>query len=72
LWRWSDGEHGVAASRVGGVCELWRGLALLRSLCGGGRVVGLVLLAVLAQIPRNWMLLHAVASERRASTRSRC
>jgi hypothetical protein len=52
--------------------ELWRGLAVLRSLRGGGRVVGLVLLAVLAQIPRNWMLLHAVASERRASTRSRC
>jgi uncharacterized membrane protein YbhN (UPF0104 family) len=40
--------------------ELWRGLAVLRSLRGGGRVVGLVLVAVLSQIVRNWMLLHAV------------
>jgi uncharacterized membrane protein YbhN (UPF0104 family) len=40
--------------------ELWRGLAVLRSLRGGGRVVALVLVAVLAQILRNWMLLHAV------------
>jgi uncharacterized membrane protein YbhN (UPF0104 family) len=40
--------------------ELWRGLAVLRSRRGGGRVVGLVLVAVLAQILRNWMLLHAV------------
>jgi uncharacterized membrane protein YbhN (UPF0104 family) len=40
--------------------ELWRGLAVLRSLKGGSRVVGLVLVAVFAQILRNWMLLHAV------------
>jgi hypothetical protein len=40
--------------------ELWRGLAVLRSLRGGGRVVGLVLVAVLAQILRNRMLLNAV------------
>ena len=40
--------------------ELWKGLAVLRSLRGGGRVVGLVVVAVLAQIFRNWMLLHAV------------
>jgi uncharacterized membrane protein YbhN (UPF0104 family) len=40
--------------------ELWRGLAVLRSLSGGGRVVGFVLVAVFAQIFRNWMLLHAV------------
>ena len=40
--------------------ELWRGLAVLRSLRGGGRVVGLVLVAVFAQIFRNWLLLHAV------------
>ncbi len=40
--------------------ELWRGLAVLRSLNGGSRVVGLVLVAVFAQILRNWMLLHAV------------
>jgi uncharacterized membrane protein YbhN (UPF0104 family) len=40
--------------------KLWRGLAVLRSLSGGGRVVALVLVAVFAQIFRNWMLLHAV------------
>ncbi len=40
--------------------ELWRGLAVLRSLRGGGKVVGFVLIAVFAQIFRNWMLLHAV------------
>jgi uncharacterized membrane protein YbhN (UPF0104 family) len=40
--------------------ELWRGLAVLRSLRGGGRVVGWVLVAVFCQIFRNWMLLHAV------------
>jgi uncharacterized membrane protein YbhN (UPF0104 family) len=40
--------------------ELWRGLAVLRSLRGGGRVVGWVLVAVFGQIFRNWLLLHAV------------
>ena len=40
--------------------ELWRGLAVLRSLVGGSRVIGFVLVAVLAQIFRNWLLLHAV------------
>jgi uncharacterized membrane protein YbhN (UPF0104 family) len=40
--------------------ELWKGLAVLRSLRGGSRVVGFVLLAVFAQIFRNWLLLHAV------------
>lgn len=40
--------------------ELWSGLAVLRSLRGGGLVVGFVLVAVFAQIFRNWMLLHAV------------
>jgi uncharacterized membrane protein YbhN (UPF0104 family) len=40
--------------------ELWRGLAVLRSLRGGSRVVGFVLVAVFAQILRNWLLLHAV------------
>lgn len=40
--------------------RLWRGLAVLRCLRGGTRVVGFVLLAVFAQIFRNWMLLHAV------------
>jgi uncharacterized membrane protein YbhN (UPF0104 family) len=40
--------------------ELWKGLAVLRSLRGGSRVVAFVLVAVFAQIFRNWMLLHAV------------
>jgi uncharacterized membrane protein YbhN (UPF0104 family) len=40
--------------------ELWRGLAVLRSLRGGSRVIGFVLVAVFAQILRNWALLHAV------------
>jgi len=40
--------------------ELWSGLAVLRSLGGGSRVVGFVLVAVFAQIFRNWLLLHAV------------
>ncbi len=40
--------------------KLWKGLAVLRSLRGGGRVVGFVLVAVFAQIFRNWLLLHAV------------
>jgi uncharacterized membrane protein YbhN (UPF0104 family) len=40
--------------------ELWRGLAVIRSLRGGSQVIGFVLVAVFAQIFRNWMLLHAV------------
>jgi uncharacterized membrane protein YbhN (UPF0104 family) len=40
--------------------KLWSGLAVLRSLRGGGSVVAFVLVAVIAQVLRNWMLLHAV------------
>ena len=40
--------------------QLWSGLAVLRSLRGGRRLVAFVLVAVFAQIFRNWMLLHAV------------
>jgi uncharacterized membrane protein YbhN (UPF0104 family) len=40
--------------------DLWSGLAVLRSLGGGSRVIAYVLVAVLAQIGRNWLLLHAV------------
>lgn len=43
--------------------QLWRGLAVLRSLRGGSRVLGFVLVAVFAQILRNWLLLHAVGVE---------
>jgi uncharacterized membrane protein YbhN (UPF0104 family) len=40
--------------------RLWSGLAVLRSLRGGSRVVGFVLVAVFAQVFRNWILLRAV------------
>jgi uncharacterized membrane protein YbhN (UPF0104 family) len=40
--------------------KLWMGLRVLRTLHGGGRLVGLVLIAVFAQIMRNWVLLRAV------------
>src|SRR4051794_23302837 len=40
--------------------ELWRGLAIVRTLGSGSRLVGFVLLAVFAQILRNWLMLHAV------------
>ena len=40
--------------------ELWRGLAVLHSVRGGSRVFGFVLVAVFAQILRNWLLLRAV------------
>jgi len=40
--------------------ELWRGLAIVRSLPSGSQLIGFVLVAVFAQIFRNWMLLHAV------------
>ena len=40
--------------------ECWRGLAVLRSLRGRNRVVLLVLVAVFAQILRNWLMLNAV------------
>jgi len=40
--------------------ELWRGLAVLRRLRDARFVIGFVLVAVLAQILRNWLLLHAV------------
>jgi uncharacterized membrane protein YbhN (UPF0104 family) len=39
---------------------LWSGLAVLRSLRGGIGIVALVLIAVFAQIARNWLVLHAV------------
>jgi uncharacterized membrane protein YbhN (UPF0104 family) len=38
----------------------WSGLAVLRSLHGRSRVIALILVAVFAQIARNWLMLHAV------------
>jgi len=45
------------AGRGHGFCK---GLAVLRSLNGRKRVVALVLIAVSAQIARNWLVLHAL------------
>jgi uncharacterized membrane protein YbhN (UPF0104 family) len=45
------------AGREHGFC---RGLAVLRSLDGRNRVVALVLVAVFAQIARNWLVLRAL------------
>lgn len=39
---------------------VWSGLAVLRSVRGGIGVVALVLVAVFAQIARNWLMLKAV------------
>jgi hypothetical protein len=39
---------------------LWAGLAVLRSGRARGFVLGFVVVAVFAQIGRNWMMLHAV------------
>jgi uncharacterized membrane protein YbhN (UPF0104 family) len=40
--------------------EIWRGLAVVRMPRTGSRLVTFVLVAVVAQILRNWLLLHAV------------
>jgi uncharacterized membrane protein YbhN (UPF0104 family) len=40
--------------------QLWSGLLVLRTARGGGRLVAFVMLAVLAQVLRNWALLHGV------------
>ena len=47
----------VSRRRVAGP---WGGLAVLRTLEGRGRIVVLVLVAVLSQIARNWLALHAL------------
>jgi uncharacterized membrane protein YbhN (UPF0104 family) len=39
---------------------LWAGLTVLHTWRDGARLFGLVLIAVFAQIARNWLLLHAV------------
>lgn len=38
----------------------WTGLAVLRSLRGRERVVALILVAIVAQVARNWLALHAI------------
>jgi hypothetical protein len=49
------GLRGVARKRTEG---FWSGLAVMRGLAGRSRIIGLVVLAVCAQIARNWVLLH--------------
>jgi hypothetical protein len=49
------GDAGLGTGR-----ELSKGLAVLRRLGAGSRVIGFVLVAVFGQIFRNWLLLHAV------------
>jgi hypothetical protein len=39
---------------------VWSGLAVLRGIDGRSRIVGLVLIAVIAQIARNWLALRAI------------
>ena len=39
---------------------LWAGLAAIRELRGRGRLVALIVIGILAQIARNWLVLHAV------------
>jgi Lysylphosphatidylglycerol synthase TM region len=39
---------------------IWRGLAVLRSQRHGGRMVAFVVVAILSQVARNWLLLNAV------------
>jgi uncharacterized membrane protein YbhN (UPF0104 family) len=51
------GLRGVARRHRSG---LWLGLAALRDFEGRRRLVGLVILEVLAQIARNWLVLRAV------------
>lgn len=38
----------------------WGGIAVMRTLEGRNRVIGFVLIAVFAQIARNWLMLHAL------------
>jgi uncharacterized membrane protein YbhN (UPF0104 family) len=62
---------GVAVLLVAGLRDVarrwregfWSGLAVLRSAQGRARIVALVLVAVFAQIARNWLMLRAVGVE---------
>jgi uncharacterized membrane protein YbhN (UPF0104 family) len=56
------GSVGLAFRSIAAAKARWlaKGLSVLRSQQGSVRLVGLVLIAVFAQIARNWLLLHAV------------
>ena len=47
--------RGIARDRREG---FWKGLAVMRGLQGRSRIIGLILLAVCAQIARNWLVLR--------------
>jgi uncharacterized membrane protein YbhN (UPF0104 family) len=63
-WRWPScwlpGCANVACRWREGV---WSGLAVLLSAQGRSGIIALVLVAVFAQIGRNWLMLHAVGVE---------
>src|SRR5215216_2253705 len=56
------GSVGLAFRSIAAAQARWlaKGLSVLRSQRGSTRLVALVLIAVFAQIARNWLLLHAV------------
>lgn len=54
---------GLRRLALSGGRALWKGLAVMRTLDGHRRLVALVLIAVFAQIARNWLFLNAVGVE---------
>src|SRR5919198_489045 len=58
--------YGLTSLAGRGRRELWKGLAVMRSVNGRWRVIGLVLIAVLAQIARNYIVLLALERMRSA------
>ena len=52
--------YGLTSLAGRGRRELWKGLAVMRSVNGRWRVIGLVMIAVLAQIARNYIVLQAL------------
>jgi hypothetical protein len=56
------GSVGLAFRSIAAAKARWlaKGLSVLRSQRGSVRLIGFVLVAVFAQIARNWMMLHAV------------
>lgn len=53
------GLHRLSHRRQTG---LWAGLAIMRTK-GGGRLIAFTLLAVCAQVVRNWLMLHAIGED---------
>ena len=54
------GALGFGRMSRSGRRSFWRGLAVMGSLRGQARVSGLMMVAVFAQIARNWIVLHAL------------